>query len=82
MASSPPPALPAELTRPDAQMVVDALNLRLWELEQAVLRGKGSPAGVVVAAIGTLFLREDGEASKTLYVKESGSGTSEGWVAK
>lgn len=35
--ASNPPALPAELTRPDAQMVVDALNLRLHttELENA-----------------------------------------------
>lgn len=30
-----PPGLPAELTRPDAQAVIDALNLRIWDLERA-----------------------------------------------
>ena len=28
---STPPALPAQLSRPDAQLVVDALNKRIWE---------------------------------------------------
>lgn len=43
--------------------------------------GTGSPAGVVTAAVGSIWLRTDGGANTTLYVKESGAGTS-GWVAK
>lgn len=43
--------------------------------------GTGTPAGVVSAPVGSLYLRSDGGASTTLYVKESGVGTA-GWVAK
>jgi hypothetical protein len=43
--------------------------------------GLGSPLGVVVAPVGSLYTRVDGGASTTLYVKESGSGSA-GWVAK
>lgn len=46
-----------------------------------VLTGTGSPAGVVVAPVGSLYLRSDGGANTTLYVKEAGAGNS-GWVAK
>lgn len=43
--------------------------------------GTGSPEGVVSAPVGSLFLRSDGGAGTTLYVKESGTGNT-GWVAK
>lgn len=43
--------------------------------------GTGSPEGVVTAKVGSLYLRSDGGASTTLYVKESGTGNT-GWVAK
>ena len=43
--------------------------------------GAGSPAGVVVAPVGSMWLRTDGGASTTLYVKESCTDSS-GWVAK
>lgn len=43
--------------------------------------GTGSPAGVVVANIGTLYLRSDGGASTTLYVKEADNGAATGWRA-
>lgn len=46
-----------------------------------VLAGVGDPEGVLTAAVGTLFLRSDGGADTTLYVKESGVGNT-GWVAK
>lgn len=46
-----------------------------------VITGTGSPAGVVVANPGSLYLRTDGGAGTTLYVKESLT-TSGGWVAK
>ena len=43
--------------------------------------GTGSPEGVVVAVIGSLYSRIDGGAGTTLYVKESGT-NNVGWVAK
>lgn len=42
-----------------------------------------SPASAVVAPVGARALRvSGGGAGSTLYVKESGAGTSSGWVAK
>lgn len=46
-----------------------------------VIAGSGTPEGVVTAPVGVLFLRSDGGANTTLYVKESGT-ASTGWVAK
>ena len=46
-----------------------------------VMRGAGSPEGVVTAGMGTMYLNSSGGANTTLYVKESGSGNT-GWVAK
>ena len=43
--------------------------------------GTGAPEGVVTANIGSLYLRKDGGAGTTLYVKQSGTGNT-GWVAK
>jgi hypothetical protein len=43
--------------------------------------GTGSPETVVSAPVGSLFLRTNGGASTTLYVKESGTGNT-GWVGK
>jgi len=43
--------------------------------------GSGTPEGVYTAGIGSVFLRTDGGASTTLYVKESGTGNT-GWIAK
>jgi hypothetical protein len=43
--------------------------------------GTGTPEGVVTANVGSLFLRTDGGAGTTLYVKESGTGNT-GWVGK
>lgn len=46
-----------------------------------ILAGAGSPEGVVTAPISSLFLRSDGGASTSLYVKQSGTGNT-GWAAK
>jgi hypothetical protein len=46
-----------------------------------VRSGTGTPEGVVTAPVGSLFLRSDGGASTTLYVKQSGTGNT-GWVGK
>jgi hypothetical protein len=45
------------------------------------MTGRGSPQGVVSAPVGSLYTRTDGGAGSTLYVKESGIGSS-GWAAK
>lgn len=44
-----------------------------------VISGSGAPS--VSAPVGSLYLRTDGGADTTLYVKESGTGSS-GWIAK
>lgn len=43
--------------------------------------GAGTPESVVVAPVGSLFLRLDGGAGTTLYVKQSGTSNT-GWVGK
>jgi hypothetical protein len=44
--------------------------------------GTGAPNGAVTGSVGDLWLRTDGGALTTLYVKESGANTNTGWVAK
>jgi hypothetical protein len=46
-----------------------------------VLVGSGSPESAKTAGVGSIYLRSDGGASTSLYVKESGTGNT-GWVAK
>lgn len=46
-----------------------------------IFRGTGTPEGAVTAPVGCMYLRKDGGASTTLYVKESGIGNT-GWVGK
>jgi hypothetical protein len=46
-----------------------------------VLTGTGSPEGAVAAPVCSLFLRQDGTATTTLYVKTTGTGNT-GWTAK
>lgn len=48
---------------------------------QKILAGSGSPESAVTAVVGSLYVRTNGGAGTTLYVKESGSGDT-GWVAK
>lgn len=45
------------------------------------LSGSGSPEGVVKADVGSLYVNTAGGVGSTLYVKESGSGTT-GWSAR
>lgn len=60
---------------------IPATIARLTDIEALIRTGTGTPEGVVVAPVGTLFLRTDGGAATTLYVKESGVGNT-GWVGK
>lgn len=46
-----------------------------------LFRGSGTPEGAVTAPVGSLYMRTDGGAGTSLYVKESGSGNT-GWIAK
>lgn len=46
-----------------------------------VLSGSGTPEGARSAPVGALYLRTDGGAGSTLYVKQSGTGNT-GWAAK
>ncbi|MFJ7950781.1 hypothetical protein ACIQZG_04535 [Lysinibacillus sp. NPDC096418] len=46
-----------------------------------ILSGSGAPEGGTVAPVGSLYLRSNGGANTTLYVKESGTGNT-GWIAK
>ena len=46
-----------------------------------ILSGSGTPESNVTAVVGSLYLRTDGGANTTLYVKESGTGNT-GWAAK
>ena len=50
-------------------------------LDPDISAGNGNPEGVVTSVAGGLYLRLDGGAQSTLYVKESGTGNT-GWVAK
>lgn len=43
--------------------------------------GSGSPEGAIAASPGSVWIRTDGGAGASLYVKESGVGNT-GWVAK
>lgn len=44
--------------------------------------GTGTPNGVVAGSPGDLYMNLAGGAGTSLYVKESGVGTTAGWVGK
>ena len=56
-------------------------NTKLIDFGSVVRTGQGTPESTVTGNVGDLFVRLDGGASTTLYVKESGTGNT-GWVAK
>jgi hypothetical protein len=63
---------------------VNAVELNLGTTStngMKITHGAGSPEGVVTANVGSQYMRRDGGAGTTLYVKESGTGNT-GWVAK
>lgn len=62
--------------------VLDRLFTLIRQMQSAYRQGTGSPEGVVAAPVGTAYLRLDGGTGTTLYVKETGTDTSTGWVAK
>lgn len=75
------------------QKITDALNGTSSKVATGVAQitlgiginisaGTGSPNGVVTGNPGDLYLNLSGGASQTLWVKESGSATTAGWVNK
>lgn len=62
-----------------AQWGLNGLNIN--NTGARIMSGSGTPEGVMTAEVGSLFMRTDGGANTTLYVKESGSGNT-GWVPK
>lgn len=57
------------------------VGTRLIVTSAQIQAGTGSPEGAVTGSVGDLYLRRDGGAGTTLYIKESGAGNT-GWVAK
>lgn len=47
-----------------------------------IIMGTGAPNGVVTGSRGNIYLRTDGGAGSTFYVKETGDNTNTGWSAK
>ncbi len=64
-----------------AYVPIQAESVYLTGSNITVSAGTGTPESSVTAPVGSLYLRTDGGASSTLYVKESGAGNT-GWVAK
>lgn len=54
------------------------LNNIILPSDAIITSGAGSPEGVVTGKIGSLYLRSNGAAGTTLYVKNSGTGNT-GW---
>ena len=46
-----------------------------------IIYGAGTPEGAVVANVGSIYMRTDGGAGTSMYVKESGASNT-GWVGK
>jgi Pectate lyase superfamily protein len=46
------------------------------------IAGIGDPEDRVIGNVGDIFQRLDGKAGETLYVKETGNGSTSGWKAK
>lgn len=68
-----------------ARMMVDAAGIRVGSLGTAaptIDAGTGDPEGVVARPVGSIWMRSDGGAGTSQYVKESGGTGNTGWVAK
>jgi hypothetical protein len=57
-------------------------GLDTFVTSDSIKSGAGTPEGSVRGSIGNVYLRSDGGASTSFYVKESGINTTTGWVAK
>lgn len=81
-----PPA-PLSIKRPQKDGPGWLVDLAFWittlrdVLRGRMIEGLGDPEGVVTAKSGTMYLRRDGGAGSSFYVKESTTGST-GWAAK
>lgn len=66
----------------DVFRVTDTTNdIVLIELDSAsIIEGAGDPSGTVDAYPGSIYLRTDGYADRSLYYKIRGEGTTDGWI--
>lgn len=66
-----------------ANGVVDITATRGLRIQAGgyIRSGAGTPEAAITAQVGSAYLRTDGGANTTLYIKESGAGST-GWVAK
>lgn len=87
MADGAIPLSVESLKTPEGVSTLNAMLQKLFDLVPGdgetvkIYSGFGSPLNVIAAGIGSIYLRKDGGASTSVYVKESGTdGT--GWVAK
>ncbi len=55
--------------------------IRVEDTNARIYAGSGTPEGSQSAVVGSIYMRTDGGASTSFYVKESGSDAT-GWVAK
>lgn len=68
-------SLPSQVDIPGVRENFEALG-------EVIHWGFGDPNGRVRAGLGALYLNKSGGAGNTLWVKESGANTANGWVAK
>lgn len=70
---------------------INKLNQMLKKLYQVIagdgekvriFYGYGSPENVVVANIAAVYMRKDGGANTSIYVKEANNDAANGWVGK
>ena len=77
-----------KLKTSEGVILLNQMLQRLFDLvagdgqAQRVFRGIGTPENVVAAGIGSIYLRRDGGANTSVYVKESDDEGATGWVAK
>jgi hypothetical protein len=77
--------LPLELGSiddPNIRQALEVISLAFTDLRGLLFIGTGAPGGVVTASPPAIYLNRSGGAGTTLYVKESGSATTGGWIAK
>ncbi len=67
--------------RPEWQNYLNGIQALSALLQYYAGSGAGSPEGVVVAPVGSIYTRTDGAAGTVLYIKEVGSADT-GWAAK
>lgn len=74
-------ALNYKITDQNILKVFEDVQPLLNTLIQYIHIGSGTPEGNETGSVGHIYLRTNGGANTTLYVKESGTAKT-GWIAK